>query len=231
MGGNNVITATSISPKVILSQQLGNTDAALYTVPALTSAKIAQGSLCNVSGLIPAPTLTLGAPSSTGGTLAANTWYWKVTAKSAGGETLGSNEVTVTTTGTTSSQPLSWTAPSGAASYNIYRGTVAGAENVLVANVTTTSYTDSGSAGTAAVLPTVSTYAIPITVYLSIVAAGGTLGDGTHRVIHGYTLAANDTLSLKDYIAGAMLGPGDIIAGYASLAGAVDIVATGTVHA
>lgn len=231
MAGNNVIVAASISPKVIVSQYLGTTDAAIYTVPAATSVKIAQGTLCNVSGLIPAPTLTLGSTSTTGGTLAAATYYWKVTAKSAGGETIGSNEVTATTTGTTSSQPLSWTAPAGAASYNIYRGTAAGAENILVANVSTTNYTDTGAAGTSATVPTVSTYATATTVYLSIVAAGGTVGDGTHRVIHAYSLAANDTLSLKDYIAAAMLGPGDVVAGYASIANAVDIVVTGTVHA
>lgn len=231
MGGNNVIAATSITPKVIVSQQLGTTDAAIYTVPALTSAKIAQGSICNASGLIPAPTLTLGTTSSTGGTFAAGTYYWKITGRSASGETLPSNEVTATLTGSTSSQPLSWPAGPGAASYNIYRGTSPGNENVLVANVTTLSYTDTGSAGTSSALPTVSGYALPVTVYLSLVQSGGTIGDGTHRVIHAQTIQPNDTLLLKDFIGGAMLGPGDVIAGYASVANALDIVVTGTVHA
>jgi|GEM_PF-2095308 hypothetical protein len=231
MAGQNILVAASISPKVIVSQQLGTSDAALYTVPASTSVKVAHGTLCNVSGLIPAPILTLGATSTTGGTFAAGTYYWKVTAKSAGGETLGSNEVTATTTGTTSSQPLSWTAPVGAASYNVYRGTAAGVENVFVGNVTTTSYTDTGAAGTTVSPPTVSTYAMPVTVYLSVIASGGAVGDGTHRVIHAYSLAANGTLSLKDYLAGAMLGPGDVIAAYAGTATAVALVMTGTVHA
>lgn len=231
MGGNNVIAATSITPQVILSQQLATTEAALYTVPALTSVKIAHGTLCNVSALTAAPTLTLGTTSTTGGTLAAGATYWKVTAKASGGETLGSNEVTATLTGSTSSQPLSWTAPNGATSYNIYRGTAPGAENVLVATVTGTSYTDTGTSVSAATVPAVSTFSFASTVFLSIVKAGGTVGDGTHRIISNYTLAANDTLSLRDYIAGAMLGPGDIIAGYASIATAVDLVVSGTVHA
>ena len=75
------------------------------------------------------------------------------------------------------------------------------------------------------------TTASAVTVYLSLVKAGGTVGDGTHRVISGYSLAANDTLSLKDYIGAAELGPGDIIAAYCSAGSAVDIVVTGTVYA
>lgn len=122
MAGNNVIVAASISPQVILSQQLATSEAALYTVPAATSVKVAQATLCNIT-------------------------------------------------------------------------------------------------------------ASAVTVYLSIVKTGGTMGDGTHRVIAGYSIAANDTLSLKDYVGGAMLGPGDFIAGYAGTASAVDIVLTGTVHA
>ena len=73
------------------------------------------------------------------------------------------------------------------------------------------------------------TTASPVTVYLSIVKAGGTMGDGTHRVVSGYSIAANDTLPLGDYIGGHMLGPGDIIAGYAGTATAVDLVVSGTV--
>ena len=73
------------------------------------------------------------------------------------------------------------------------------------------------------------TTASAVTVYLSLVKAGGTVGDGTHRVISGYSLAANDTQSLKDYLAGALLGPGDQIAAYASAAGSVDLVVSGTV--
>src|SRR5438067_101494 len=82
-----------------------------------------------------APTLTLGSTSTTGGTLPAGATYWKVTATAANGEGIGSNEVTASLTGSTSSQPLSWTAVTGATGYKVYRGTAAGAENVLVATL------------------------------------------------------------------------------------------------
>lgn len=231
MAGQNILVAASISPQVIVSQQLGASDTTVYSVPAGKSVKVATASIANVTSNTAAPVLTLGTTSTTGGTFAAGTYYWKVTAKNSAGETLASNEVTATTTGSTSSQPLSWTAPAGATSYNVYRGTAAGAENTLVANVITTSYTDTGTAGTTAVVPTASTYGYPVTVSLSLVPTGGTVGDGTHRILNNYSLAANDTFSLNGLLSGAMLGPGDIIAGFASTATGVDLVVTGTVHA
>ena len=107
---------------------------------------------------IGAPVLTLGVTSTAGGTLAAATYFWKVTAIDAGGETVGSNEVTATTTGTTSSQPLSWPAIAGSTGFKVYRGTAAGAENTLVATLgAVTSYTDTGAAGTAATVPAANT--------------------------------------------------------------------------
>lgn len=106
-----------------------------------------------------APVLSLGTTSTTGGTLPAGATYWKITGTAAGGEGIGSNEVTATLTGTTSSQILNWAALTGATGYKVYRGTAAGAENVLVAtlaNVTT--YTDTGLAGTAGAPPTAASY-------------------------------------------------------------------------
>jgi len=225
----NLKALTSVTAGTLISQQLAAAEAALYTVPAATTVKIDQGSLCNVSANI-VPALTLGATATTGGTLAAGATFWKVTAVNAAGQSLGSNEVSAVLTGTTSSQPLSWTVPVGAVSYNVYRGTTAGGENILVANVTTNSYTDAGGAGTPATTPpSTSTYGTPVTVYLSIVKAGGVIGDGTHRVINGATIQVNDTLPLKDYISGHMLGPGDIIAGYSGLGTSIDLVISGTV--
>ncbi|GGH93724.1 hypothetical protein ACFFGR_09135 [Arthrobacter liuii] len=333
MTGTNVITASSISPQVLVSQQLGTTEAALYTVPAGSSAKISHGVLCNVTGTMPAPALTLGAlatqsnivaptlaaptTSTTGGTLAAATYYyvattttafgetaksaevsqvttgttstvtlswaaitgstgtkiyrgtaagaenvlvatvtgtswtdtgaagttatpptaatssavfWKVSAKNTAGETLPSSEVTATVAGNQSA-PLSWGAVTGAVSYNVFRGTSAGNENILVANVTGTSYSDLGNVGTSQSPVTTQTTATSVLVYLSVLASGQTLGGNTHRVINAYNLAANDTLSLANYIANASLGPGDLIAGYAQYGGAVTAIITGTVHA
>lgn len=88
------------------------------------------------------PTFT-AATATTGGTLAAATYYYRVTAVNAIGETL-SNEVSQATTGTTSTVTLTITAVSGATSYNVYRSTASGAE-IYLGNTTGTSYVDNGS--------------------------------------------------------------------------------------
>ena len=97
--------------------------------------------------------------SSTGGTLAAATYYYKVTALNAAGETVGSLEANVTTTGTTSSVSLAWGAVTGATSYKVYRGTAAGLESVFY-TTTTNSHTDTGATSAAGTVPTVNTTAI-----------------------------------------------------------------------
>lgn len=108
------------------------------------------------AGPLAAPVLVKGTTSTSGGTFGAGTFFWKVTAVDGIGETAGSNEVTATLVAT-GSQALSWAAVPGAQVYRVYRGTSAGAENVLVATVSTLSYIDTGSAGTAKTVPTVST--------------------------------------------------------------------------
>lgn len=96
----------------------------------------------NGSGV--APVGLNGSTSTSGGTLSANTRYYVVTAiDSSGGETAVSNEVSITSTGSTSSNTLNWTAFSGAVSYKIYRGTAAGAENLYFTSATN-SYVDTG---------------------------------------------------------------------------------------
>lgn len=100
---------------------------------------------------IAAPTGLAAVAVATGGTFAAGAYFWKVTALSAVGETTGSNEATATLV-LNGSANLSWTATPDATGYKVYRGTVAGAENVLVATLgTVTSYTDTGTGGAGAV--------------------------------------------------------------------------------
>jgi hypothetical protein len=72
----------------------------------------------------PTPTVTT---SASGGTVAANTYYFKVTAIDVyGNQTAGGTEASNTTTGSTSTINLSWTAPTGsAASYRVWIGTAA----------------------------------------------------------------------------------------------------------
>jgi len=92
--------------------------------------------------------------SETGGTLAAGTYYYKVTAVNSEGETTGSNEDSAVIAGATGSVALAWSPVLGAVSYKVYRGTGAGAENTLIGVASTgTSFVDTGQAGSAATVP------------------------------------------------------------------------------
>lgn len=107
-----------------------------------------------------APTSLLGTGSGTGGTLAANTYFYTVTATIPNGETAGSNEIAVLTSGATSKVVLTWVAPNSgfASGYRIYRGTSIGGENVLVSVIvgsSTVTFTDTGAATTPATPPSV----------------------------------------------------------------------------
>jgi hypothetical protein len=103
--------------------------------------------------LVPSP--LLGVPSGTGGTFVAGQYYWVVTALMPwGAETPASNEVTATFTGSTSSIALSWPAVPQATGYKVYRGYLPVSENILVTTLgATTTYTDTGTAGTGGVPP------------------------------------------------------------------------------
>lgn len=110
-----------------------------------------------------APVLTMGAIATVGGTFAAGTYFWKLAAINALGSTLPSNEVTavIALNGTAT---MSWPAVAKATGYRLYRGTVAGAESVLVATLgAVVSYTDTGIAGTAGTPPLTDTsgYLVP----------------------------------------------------------------------
>jgi hypothetical protein len=72
--------------------------------------------------------------------------------------------------------------------------------------------------------------AAAVAVTVSILKSGDT-ADGTHAVISGYSLAGGDTLSLRDYISGAMLGEAESVAVTVGKANVVDIVLTGAVSA
>jgi hypothetical protein len=112
----------------------------------------------------------VGAPglvaATTGGTKVSGTNYYVITAIDAdGGETRAGIEASVVVTGPQGSVALTWTAPFGAtsvASYRIYNGTTPSGENKYFTS-TTTSFTDTGAAGTAGTPPTVtSAYAVRV---------------------------------------------------------------------
>lgn len=110
-----------------------------------------------------APNITSIGASSTAGSLAAGTWYYKVSAvldatdpDNPSGETLASDEAIITIGGTTGAIDLAWDPVSvngkAAVSYRVYRtDAVNGASQTeqLIATVTDTSYTDTGDTTTA----------------------------------------------------------------------------------
>ena len=97
------------------------------------------------------PTGLVATPVVGGGTFAAGTYFWEVTATTALGETTVSNEASAVIA-LNGSATLVWNAVNGPITgYKLYRGTVSGAENVLVttvgSGVTTFTDTNVGGAG------------------------------------------------------------------------------------
>lgn len=110
-------------------------------------------------------TPTMGT-STTGGTLAAATYYYRITAIDARGvESLGSVQASIITTGTTSTTTLTFAPAPGAVSYRVYRSTTSGTYtagyiSAPISSLTVSGanyiFTDTGSALTVATLPTTS---------------------------------------------------------------------------
>lgn len=96
-------------------------------------------------------TTDLGAPTGltanglgTGGSLATDDYFYKVTAINDVGETIASSEATDSLTGPTGSVELDWNDVAGATGYKIYRALVTNTE-VYLATVTNSNYVDTGS--------------------------------------------------------------------------------------
>lgn len=81
--------------------------------------------------------------STTGGTLTAGTYFYRVSAVVNETETALATEVSQVTTGSTSTVTLNWTAVSGATAYKVY-GRATGAE-LFMATVLTNTFLDTGS--------------------------------------------------------------------------------------
>jgi hypothetical protein len=99
------------------------------------------------------PVLAAPTGSTTGGTLAAGTYWYRVSATVSGVEGLACAEQSGTVaSGTTGSVSLTVTAVSGATAYNFY-GRTQGAE-LLIASQAGTTFVDTGSVTPAGALPT-----------------------------------------------------------------------------
>lgn len=103
-------------------------------------------------------------PSGGGGTFAAGTFFWTVTALNSYGETTGSQEA-FATIAVNGSCGISWNAVTGASTYKVYRSTLTGGETTspaLVTSTGSTSYTDTGSVPTSGAAPTTNTAQVPL---------------------------------------------------------------------
>lgn len=135
IAGNNVtfskygtVTAFTFNLLEPLVDVLGMVGLSLYDVGIFSVNK--------TGNTLSAPVQANLATAATGGTIADNTYFVKVTATNAAGETIGSNEKSVTTTGGgLSTITASWAATTYATGYKVYIGTSSGAEN-KVATIT-----------------------------------------------------------------------------------------------
>lgn len=118
----------------------------LYSAPKVIRGLITGVAFNGATTAVSAPVLNTVTTALTGGLLLANTYFYVVSATNALGVTGRSNELSVTTTGVTSSNTISWTKSQDATGYRVYRGTAAGAENVYYVTGDVATYTDTGAA-------------------------------------------------------------------------------------
>lgn len=164
------------SPQIVNIMGGTNDTAPLtQTLPNLTAmiqGTLAVGALpvlCTIppqgTAAIATPTgLTLSA-STMGGTLASGTKAYRVSALNGAGETLAASEVTVSTTGATSSVTITWNPVAGATGYRVF-GRTSGAELLIGTNGTSGAgrpalgFIDDGSVTPSGALPVSNTTAV-----------------------------------------------------------------------
>ncbi len=124
--------------------------------------------------------------TATTGTLAAATYYYRVSATTPAGETLACTEVGLGV-GASGGVILNWTQVPGATGYKVY-GRTTGGELLMstITNGTTTTFTDNGSVTPSGALPTVNTGIISIgDAIVSGPAAAGTAITGFPVLVAG----------------------------------------------
>jgi hypothetical protein len=127
--------------------------------------------------------------ATTGGTLAASTtYYYRVSATSAAGETLAFDEVGQTTGGSTSTNTVTphWSAVTGATGYKVYCRTH-NAEQLCttIGSGATTSWTDTGSATPSGAVPTINSTLISVSSSETIKTLATQSGWGDSSVASG----------------------------------------------
>lgn len=128
---------------------------------------------------------------TTGGTFAAGTYFYKVTATNTAGETTGSVEASAVVV-LNGSVVLNWDVVPGASGYKVYRSATTGTENVspalvgTVTSATTPTYTDTGAAASAGAVPAANN---TNSITAACVALGLTGGSVSNVVMGGNRLA------------------------------------------
>ena len=98
-----------------------------------------------VNGLLQPPVMGAITTATVGGTLLAGTYGYLVTALNANGETTPGAEVSITTTGSTSTNTINWSADTGSTGYKVYGRTVAGEWFMASIAAGTLTFTDTGA--------------------------------------------------------------------------------------
>lgn len=158
MGGYGLVTAAAIPGRTFSD---GATTTGQFTLNSPSLASFVTTDVGRPIIGIPAPVANTPTTSGTGGTLTAGTYYYVLTATNAsGGETTVSNEVSIATTGSTSTVTITWTLVTGATGYNIYRSAVnglPGSELKLASVGAVATYTDTGGSSPSGAQPTSNT--------------------------------------------------------------------------
>jgi hypothetical protein len=168
--GFNVYRGTSTGNENVLIATVG---ASATSFVDFGASLVTQSAPTSNTAAVPAPAQTSPSTGTTGGALAAVTYYYVVTALTAAGETTASAEKSQATTGAASTVTVNWSAVTGATGYKVYRGTTAGREATLLATLgsAATSYVDYGAA------PTTTSTAGSATVPPGTIALGGPTGN------------------------------------------------------
>src|SRR6185437_13791552 len=210
------------APPVVIS---GPSTPGSASVPAPAHTTIASALDTGINSDTNAPQLASVTPAGAGSLAPNTTYYYKVTAIYANGETIGGNEISAST-GANGALLLSWNAAATTGfnissqtltqvtGYNIYRGTAAGAENILAGHVAAgiLSFNDTGAGvvapavnGTRLIPPVLNPIppanvggALAVNTYYYVVTAispiGETIASGEQSQ---FTTAGDQTLNLS----------------------------------
>ena len=153
--------------------------------------------------------------AGTGGSLAANTYYYVVVANDGTNETIASGETSTTVDGaTTTSITISWNEVLGANKYRVYKGTSTGVYTEYF-EVTDPTYFDDGTAGTGgSPLQTTNIEGYGVSV------ANGTIQLGVRQTIPDSVIDANNIVStlntVGNFVQGAFFDSGNPLDYYAA---------------